>query len=72
MHMSLNNITSAELKKLISIVERKERVQEELREIESKLSTHLSTGHPNRPDSSRNAKVKISACQQAAARGESF
>ena len=42
MHMSLNNITSAELKKLISIVERKECVQEELREIESKLSTHLS------------------------------
>ena len=40
--MSLNNITSAELKQLISIVERKERVQEELREIESKLSTHLS------------------------------
>ena len=42
MHMSLNNITSAELKQLISIVERKERVQEELREIESKLSKHLS------------------------------
>ena len=40
--MSLNNITSAELRQLISIVERKERVQEELREIESKLSTHLS------------------------------
>jgi hypothetical protein len=40
--MSLNNITSAELRQLISIVERKERVQEELREIESKLSTYLS------------------------------
>ena len=40
--MSLNNITSAELRQLISLVERKERVQEELREIESKLSTHLS------------------------------
>ena len=40
--MSLNNITSAELRKLISIVERKERVQEELTEIESKLSTYLS------------------------------
>jgi len=40
--MSLKNITSAELRQLISIVERKERVQEELREIESKLSTHLS------------------------------
>ena len=40
--MSLNNITSAELKQLIPIVERKEHVQEELREIESKLSTHLS------------------------------
>ena len=42
MHMSLNNISSAELRQLISLVERKERVQEELREIESKLSTHLS------------------------------
>ncbi len=40
--MSLNNLTSAELKQLIPIVERKERVQEELREIESKLSTNLS------------------------------
>ena len=40
--MSLNNITSAELRTLISIVERKERVQEELKEIESKLSTYLS------------------------------
>jgi hypothetical protein len=40
--MSLNNITSAELRQLISIVERRERVQKELREIESKLSTHLS------------------------------
>ena len=46
MHMSLNNKTSAELKKLISIVERKERVQEELREIESKLATHLSPATP--------------------------
>jgi hypothetical protein len=36
--MSLNNITSFELRKLISIVERKESVQEELAEIESKLS----------------------------------
>jgi hypothetical protein len=44
--MSLNNITSAELKQLISIVERKERVQEELREIESTLSTHLSPATP--------------------------
>ena len=42
MHMSLNNISSAELRQLISIVERKERVQEELREIESKLSTYVS------------------------------
>jgi hypothetical protein len=42
MRMSLNNITSAELRTLISIVERKERVQEELKEIESKLSTYLS------------------------------
>ena len=40
--MSLNNISSAELRRLISIVERKERVQEELREIESKLSTYVS------------------------------
>ena len=42
MHMSLNNISSAALRRLISIVERKERVQEELREIESKLSTYVS------------------------------
>jgi hypothetical protein len=42
MHMSLNNISSAELRQLIAIVERKERVQEELREIESKLSTYVS------------------------------
>jgi hypothetical protein len=42
MHISLNNFTSAALKKLISIVERKKRAREELREIESKLSTHLS------------------------------
>ena len=42
MHMSLNNISSTELRQLISIVERKERVQEELREIESKLSTYVS------------------------------
>ena len=55
MHMSLNNITSAELRQLISIVERKERVQKELREIESKLSTYVSpepaipsTGTPRR------------------------
>jgi hypothetical protein len=40
--MSLNNITSFELRKLISIVERKESVQEELAEIESKLSALLS------------------------------
>jgi hypothetical protein len=40
--MSLNKITSSELKKLISIVKRKERLQEELAEIESKLSATLS------------------------------
>ena len=40
--MSLNNITSSELRKLISIVERKESLQEELAEIESTLSAYLS------------------------------
>ena len=40
--MPLNNIASAELRQLTSIVKRKERVQEELRAIESKLSTYLS------------------------------
>jgi len=40
--MLLNNITGAELRQLTSIVKRKERVQEELRAIESKLSTYLS------------------------------
>jgi hypothetical protein len=40
--MSLNNITSSELRKLIPIVERKEGVQQELAEIESKLSAYLS------------------------------
>ena len=62
--MSLNNITSAELRQLISIVERKERLQEELREIESKLSTHLSprpttraTRTPRRTRKSRAVRV---------------
>ena len=41
--MPLNNITSAELRQLTSIIERKERVQKELRQIESKLSTYLSS-----------------------------
>ena len=40
--MSLNTITSADLKQLVSIVERKERVQQELREIETKLLAYLS------------------------------
>jgi len=40
--MLLNNITSSELRKLISIVERKESLQEELAEIESTLSAYLS------------------------------
>jgi hypothetical protein len=63
MRMSLNNITSAELRRLISIVERKERVQEELREIESKLSTYLSeattpaTRSPRRTGKSRAVRV---------------
>ena len=48
MHMSLNNISSAELRQLISIVERKERVQKELREIESRLATHLSAESTSR------------------------
>src|SRR5262245_60795961 len=40
--MSLNKITSSQLRSLIPIVERKERLQEELAEIESKLSIYLS------------------------------
>ena len=40
--MSLNNITSSQLRSLIPIVERKERLQEELAEIESKLSIYLA------------------------------
>jgi hypothetical protein len=40
--MSLNNITSSELRKLLLIVERKESLQEELAEIESTLSAYLS------------------------------
>ena len=64
MRMSLNNITSAERRQLISIVERKERVQKELREIESKLSTYLSpdpttpaTRSPRRTGKSRAVRV---------------
>ena len=62
--MSLNNITSSELRKLISIVERKESVQEELAEIESKLSAYLSpepttpaTRGPRRTRKSRAVRV---------------
>ena len=59
--MSLNNITSAELRQLISIVEKKERLQEELREIESKLSIHRSprptTRTPRRTRKSRAVRV---------------
>jgi hypothetical protein len=40
--MSLNKITSSELRTLIAIVERKESLQEELAKIESKLSAYLS------------------------------
>ena len=40
--MSLNKITSFELRTLIAIVERKESLQEELAKIESKLSAYLS------------------------------
>ena len=40
--MSLNNVTSSQLRSVIPIVERKERLQEELAEIESKLSIYLS------------------------------
>src|SRR5262245_23571965 len=47
--MSLNNITSSQLRSLIPIVERKERLQEELAEIESKLSIYLSRA-PVKPD----------------------
>jgi hypothetical protein len=62
--MSLNNITSSELRKLISIVERKESVKEELAEIESKLSAYLSpeptapaTRGPRRTSKSRAVRV---------------
>jgi hypothetical protein len=44
--MSLNKITSSELRTLIAIVERKESLQEELAKIDSKLSAYLS---PERP-----------------------
>ena len=40
--MSLNKITSSELRTLIAIVERKESLQEELAKIESTLSAYLS------------------------------
>jgi hypothetical protein len=49
MHMSLNNITSAKLKQLIWIVEKRERVREELRDIESTLSSFLSPEPANSP-----------------------
>ena len=70
--MPLNNITSAELRQLTSIVKRKERVQEELREIESKLSTYLSrVDNLINTEPSQNAKGKRSAFQQAARRESS-
>ena len=80
--MSLNNITSAELRQLISIVERKERLQEELREIESKLSTYLSpepttpaTRSPRGTGKSRAARVskplEVKAPKPKARRAES-
>ena len=82
MRMSLNNITSAERRQLISIVERKERVQKELREMESKLSTYLSpepttpaTRSPRRTGKSRAARVskplEVKAPKPKARRAES-
>jgi Skp family chaperone for outer membrane proteins len=61
--MSLNNISSAELRRLISIVERKERVQEELREIESKLSTYVS--EPTIPSTRTLRRVRKSRAVRA-------
>ena len=62
--MSLNNITSSELRKLISIVERKESVQEELAEIESELSAYLSPEPPSPatrgPRRTRKSIVRVS------------
>ena len=62
--MSLNNITSSELRKLISIVERKESVQEELAEIESELSAYLSPEPPSPatrgPRRTRKSRVRVS------------
>jgi hypothetical protein len=42
--MSITNITSSQLRELIPIVEKKERLQKELAEIEAKLSAHVSSG----------------------------
>jgi hypothetical protein len=62
--MSLNTIKSVELKRLISIVERKERLQDELREIESTLATYLSlpaTPAPRTPRRTRKSgAVRVS------------
>src|SRR5258705_11437161 len=62
--MSLNKITSSELRTFIAIVERKESLQEELAKIESKLSTYLSpepitpaTQSPRRTRKSRAVRV---------------
>lgn len=52
-------ITSADLRQLVSIVERKERVQEELREIESQLSAYLSP-EPDRPTTRTSRRARKS------------
>jgi hypothetical protein len=41
--MSITNITSSQLRELIPIVEKKERLQKELAEIEARLSAHVSS-----------------------------
>jgi hypothetical protein len=55
-------MTSAELRQLTSIVKRKERVQEELRAIESKLSTYLS------PESTPSTRIPRRMRKASAAR----
>jgi hypothetical protein len=63
--MPLNNITSSQLRNLIPIVERKERLQEELAKIESKLSIYLSPAPVRRrvrltPKPERSVSVNLS------------
>ena len=62
--MSITNITSSQLRELIPIVEKKERLQKELAEIEARLSAHVSSepearskGAPRAPRQLKVARV---------------